>query len=349
MKIPQITFTRFVAAILIVIYHYGLPIFNFKSLDFVFEKANVGVSYFYILSGFIMMIAYGRKEYIDFGYYIKQRFARIYPVYIIGLLLAISLLGNVRPAAVVLSLLSLQSWVPGYALTLNGPGWSISVEFFFYLLFPFLFNSVYARRKNARGPAFVVCFIWLVIQVLTNWFVSSSYYHGFPSAGHDLIYYFPLIHLNEFLVGNIAGLYFLRHPGGKKNDIWILVVFIATLLGLKFIPLIVHNGLMALFFVPFIVLVAKNNGWFKRFFSFRFLQYLGDVSFGIYIYQWPVFLLVKRLVKYFSFQKMGKVTGFFVYIVFLIAIAVLSYELIEKPVKKYVSKRRGSGSDVLKS
>ena len=340
MKISQITFTRFVAAILIVLYHFGLSVFDFKSLGFVFKNANVGVSYFYILSGFIMMIAYGRKDKIEFGYYIKQRFTRIYPVYIIGLLLTISLLGNVQPLPVILGLLSLQSWVPGYALTLNAPGWSISVEFFFYLLFPFLLNKVYSRRRNVMGLAVTVFFIWLAIQVLTNWFVSSPYYHGFPSASHDLIYYFPVIHLNEFLVGNIAGLYFLRNPEGKRNDVWILLVFIAALLGLKFIPLVTHNGLMALFFAPFIVLVAKNNGWFKRFFSFRFLQYLGDVSFGIYIYQWPVFLLVNRCVKYFALQKIGKVPVFLIYVACLIAVAVLSYELIEKPVRRFVSKKR---------
>jgi peptidoglycan/LPS O-acetylase OafA/YrhL len=64
LKITQITFTRFVAALAIVISHFNKDVFLYKIpyLSEVFLRANVGVSYFFILSGFIMIIAYHKKE-----------------------------------------------------------------------------------------------------------------------------------------------------------------------------------------------------------------------------------------------------------------------------------------------
>ena len=79
MKISQITFTRFIAAMAIVISHFNKDLFLYK-IDYIsniFLKANVGVSYFFILSGFIMIVAYHRKGKIAYLDYYRNRFARI--------------------------------------------------------------------------------------------------------------------------------------------------------------------------------------------------------------------------------------------------------------------------------
>lgn len=85
----QLTFTRFLAAIAIVIFHYGGSAFPFQTpiLKSLFSNANVGVSFFFILSGFVMMIAYGaRQSEINFREYFINRFARIYPIYFLALI-----------------------------------------------------------------------------------------------------------------------------------------------------------------------------------------------------------------------------------------------------------------------
>ena len=82
MRIEQLTFTRFIAAISIVVFHYAkdIPPFNFDVTSFFFQQANLGVSYFFILSGFVMIIAYWHKDKVSFLSYMQKRFARIYPV-----------------------------------------------------------------------------------------------------------------------------------------------------------------------------------------------------------------------------------------------------------------------------
>jgi Predicted acyltransferases len=150
MRIEQLTFTRFLAAILIVIYHFGLDIFPFNhpAVSFIFKQANICVSYFFVLSGFVMMIAYGRKSNISFFKFMQSRFARLYPVYLLALLLYLWLTRHYHFGLtnIILSTFIVQSWVPGKPLSLNYPGWALSVEIFFILFS--LFYLMYSIQKN---------------------------------------------------------------------------------------------------------------------------------------------------------------------------------------------------------
>ncbi len=79
-----------------------------------FLRANVGVSYFFILSGFIMIIAYHKKDKIDYLEFYKNRFARIYPLYILGLLLYFMTRSQMLDwYKLMLYSLGIQSWIPG--------------------------------------------------------------------------------------------------------------------------------------------------------------------------------------------------------------------------------------------
>src|SRR5215203_4532966 len=93
-EIPQLTFTRFLAAISIVLFHYAALIFpfNIPELHYFISHANLGVSYFFVLSGFILSFVYDAEFFSKPGALKKffiARFARIYPVYLIALLLSI--------------------------------------------------------------------------------------------------------------------------------------------------------------------------------------------------------------------------------------------------------------------
>jgi hypothetical protein len=67
MRIEQLTFTRFIAAVAVVIFHFGREVFPFQHpiLQPLVLSANIGVSYFFILSGFVMIIAYNKQPNID--------------------------------------------------------------------------------------------------------------------------------------------------------------------------------------------------------------------------------------------------------------------------------------------
>lgn len=339
MKISQITFTRFVAALAIVISHFNKDLFlyHLPYVSEVFLRANVGVSYFFILSGFIMIIAYHRKERIGYADFYRNRFARIYPLYVIGLLLYfITRHSGFNGYNLVLYLSGLQSWIPGKAMILNFPGWSISVEFLFYLLFPFLCNRYYS--KNNKSIWVIAGIIWLTTQVFSNLYVHSSWYEGPHTESHELGFYFPMLHINEFLAGNLAGLLFIKKSVRKNYDIEIIVLVMVILLSLVFIPLNFHNGLMAVFFIPLIFLISRNTGKLTKIFSWKPLEYSGEISYAMYIVHIPVLYILRAALISAKYDFSNDLI-FLIYIPVLILMSALLYEAVEKPLRNILKSK----------
>ncbi|MFZ4930750.1 acyltransferase family protein [Chryseobacterium sp. Mn2064] len=338
MKIGQITFTRFVAAMAIVVSHFNKDLFLYK-IDYIsnlFLRANVGVSYFFILSGFIMIIAYHKKDKIDYFEFYKNRFARIYPLYIVGLLLYFMTRFEMFDwYKIFLYGLGIQTWIPGEAMILNFPGWSISVEFLFYLLFPLLYNYFYSRENKAIW--IVTIMIWLITQVFSNLYPVYGAYEGPHTKSHEFLYYFPLWHLNEFLIGNLAGLFFVKNFKPKNYDVHVVLIFLLILLSLIFVPLFYHNGLMALLFVPAILLISSNNGKITKLFSMKPLEYLGEISYAVYITHIPVLYLLREFLKWQGYQFSIDLV-FAIYIVGMLISSAVFYQCIEKPMRNILRK-----------
>ncbi|MFY8161538.1 MAG: acyltransferase family protein [Candidatus Kapaibacteriota bacterium] len=344
MKITQLTFTRFVAALSIIVYHFGINLFPFNSeyLSFLVKQANIGVSYFYVLSGFVMIIAYSGKGDINFGLYIKNRIARILPVYYLAMVLIIWYMITYSKdflfTDVILHIFALQAWVPGSALSINYPGWSISVEMFFYLSFPFLFNKIY-KFIDYKKLLIVSILFWVITQIIFNYFAKSELNPGFGSKFFDLMYYFPLMHVNQFILGNVTGLIYLKYfKDTKTNNDWQIIMFLVLCtfafgFNTFFNP---HNGLYSLMFIPFILMLSTNNGWVSRIFSNKTLEYAGEISFGFYILQVPIYKwTVIYLLRY---NLNNEYILFLVPLLVLLLVSILSFKLFETPLRNKIKK-----------
>jgi peptidoglycan/LPS O-acetylase OafA/YrhL len=339
-KLDQLTFTRFLAAIAIVFYHDGKDTFLFKwpLTSFVFEQANVGVSYFFILSGFVLIIAYANKTIYPREFYIK-RIARIYPLYFLALLSIATLKlffykSGCNPVEFFLSMLGLQSWIPPYPLVLNIPGWSISVEFLFYALFPILVRFIYKRRSLKQSIQIAVVF-WFISQAIL--FISYNFFfEGVDTTSFFMIYYHPLSHLNQFIIGNIAGLFFLKYKTRvsiKYPAAWLLICIAALYILLKFpLPVVYNNGFLAIIFIPFILVLSFDTGVFSKILSHKILVFLGEISYGIYIIQQPVHLYLSNL-----FNMAGIKYSFYIHLIIVVCLAALCYVFIEKPARNYIN------------
>src|SRR5436190_9360336 len=101
-QINALTATRAFAAIMVFIHHYGYNLFPFSLCEKLFHSGNIAVSYFFVLSGFVLYISYREKDisYLD---YLKRRVARIAPVYWLALALFVMF----------------SFWFSGYVLTGN--------------------------------------------------------------------------------------------------------------------------------------------------------------------------------------------------------------------------------------
>lgn len=343
MRIEQLTFTRFIAAVAIVIFHFGRDsqIFSNEYVSFIFNNANIGVSYFFVLSGFVMIIAYQNRT-VSFFNYLKNRFARIYPVYVLAIILMVVIqsFSSFNKEDLFLNLTMLQSWISGKAQTVNYPGWSLSVELFFYISFPFLLNYIYSK-KNLKVISISVLLFWLLSQLLFHGIINGMI--TIPYYTIEDAFYHPILHINEFLIGNLAGLYFIKKRDAiqKKNFLpLILVLFLGSLALLKFkIGLNFHNGFLAVVFVPIIYLLSRSNDIITKLISKKPFVFLGEISYSIYILQVPVWLFLSdyRMEKYFGFSKTSDVSAsFFMRLFILIIFSSLCYLYFEKPLRKKI-------------
>jgi len=213
-EIKQLTFTRFVAAFIIILFHYGQSAIPFDSglLGHLAKEGSFSVSYFFCLSGYILAHVYYKDDnsLINKKVFFIKRFARIYPIYLVGFLAALItgiVLLNAVPKgySIILQLLGLHAWVPGICLEINYPAWSLSVELFFYLCFPFLITTF--KKLSNNKLIVLTLFIWLVSAVAHILLKLSA--GSDPKFGEFMLFN-PLFHINAFIFGMTACIVFKR-------------------------------------------------------------------------------------------------------------------------------------------
>ncbi len=343
-------FTRFIAAFCVIAYHYGKTAtpFSAGTLNIFIQNGGFAVSYFFALSGFIMMYAYYQPtEKIDVKAFLKARFARIYPLYFLSflcVLFAMFIFNESKPKgiSIILQGLCLQAWKPGISMEINYVSWSIAVELLFYLVFPFLLN--YWQKKSL---------VTILLQAFTFWVLSLSFHVWL--AKHlssperfnvgQFIAFFPPWHLNSFILGSAAALLFIKVLNPSKyvkffsnslllgSLILLYILFIKQPITLGFLT----NGGMIPVFLLLIVGLALNKGIIARILSFKPLVWLGEISFGFYLWQFFIYLFFAEFIKDYCGNL--NTAQFYLYIIILIAISALSYHLFELPFRKYLTSK----------
>lgn len=345
--IPQITFLRFLAAFLVVIFHFGKTTwpFNNDSISRIISEGSIAVSFFFFLSGVVLTLNYFNKEKINVKAFYIKRFARIYPSYLTAFILSLvlgMLLSNSYPKglSIILQALSLHAWSPGMCLEINFPAWSISVEVFFYLLFPFLIYGI--KRLKPSTSTLIILLLWIASSI-QHYFFSIELYNPNSNAMGEFILYFPLWNLNVFLMGILAGIYILKIKSSEKQNYKLARLFYVVGTVLFFVILgtenairpYTHNGLMAPVFFLIIAGIATDKSLVTRFLSLKPLRILGDSSYAIYIFQWPVFIVVSSV---FGTKELNG-SMFFTYSIILIVISILIYYFYETKTRKFILKK----------
>lgn len=357
MKLDQLTFTRYIAALTVVFFHFGQQAFPATHAWWhpVVTAGPIAVSYFFVLSGFIMAVAYYQPDAQDLnkGKYWLARFARIYPVYLLALVLMI--LANLKtdgrdPLAIGLSLTMLQAWVPGYAMVLNSPGWSLSVEALFYLCFPLLLT--FAHRKGLKNLTVLTLVLWLGTQLLQIFLHNSEAYEA-KGILHQFIYYHPLMHLSTFMLGLVVGVAFCTGKFRALNQQWnglaILALTTVVVLLLAYESSVeqqlgflvdYNNGLIAPVFLAILVLLAVNNGWTKQLMSLPFLVLLGEASYSLYILQRPAYGIYDRLLGHWL--PLDANLHYYLFVILLTVASILSFKYMETPLRRLINSFYGS-------
>ena len=217
--IKPLTSLRFFFALLVFCSHLpsspevelGMALF-FKNLT---SRGGVGVSFFFVLSGFVISYAYfGKikktKQIIRFYW---NRIVRIWPMHLITLALSIPLViyqyGTLPKKAGVMNLLLLQSASTSKSIyfSYNAPSWSISTEMAFYFLTPLIFLFLSQILKPSKRSIYVKISLVLLSLVILLFslilFTENSHYHS-------IFYISPLCRIADFVLGCLVYLVWKR-------------------------------------------------------------------------------------------------------------------------------------------
>jgi peptidoglycan/LPS O-acetylase OafA/YrhL len=359
-RLHELTTLRFFAALHVVLFHMrvvgvlpGGPWWyqNFAGIGF------VGVNFFFVLSGFILVYTYEGPE-LNVRNFWWARFARIYPAYVLSLIVAapffFSAVRNLDLpffawskqhllAACLLTVSLLQSWVPQAALTWNSVCWSLSVEAFFYLVFPLLLLGS-AKFSKTKLTLCLVAF-WLASLSF-----SFSYVHFHPdgldkvNSGETTLFwknvlsFNPLVRLPEFAVGVFTGRLFLA---GVSKKSFATPLILAGLLAFAFVVGFVAKipnpvmsaGVLSPAFAAIIYGCALQPKW-TSLLANSWLVLLGDASYSLYLLH---SLVVSRAFDAAPlFPHTARVA---VALAVAIVASLLSYRLVEEPARRLLRRK----------
>jgi peptidoglycan/LPS O-acetylase OafA/YrhL len=271
---------RGLAALAVLGWHADLPV-----------RGYLGVDLFFLLSGFVMMHAYGTMAPTAGAYlqFLKARLARIYPVHLLVLLLLLPEF-QTSPAfslgGLISSLLLLQS--PWHSMCWNFPSWSISAEWHAYLIFPLLAPVVRARPPGWMAGVLAACALIVGLNDLAN---RSGNITNTPDV---FLRCFP-----EFIAGMI--LYRLCETSRMPAFVQSNVAFVTAVTGLVGLEVArVPEGLTVCLLAVLLLSAARDGSAFARILSWPPLPWLGDISYSLYMVQMAVLVALATFAPHLS-------------------------------------------------
>jgi peptidoglycan/LPS O-acetylase OafA/YrhL len=404
-EIPALTGLRFLAAFSIVIAHgTAVLMHGHERLGSVAywctQASDFGMALFFVLSGFVIHYNYGRQvtegRLAGIAAYLWARFARLYPLFLLTLLGYVLVsrrhfefwsghpdeFRNVLQALPYF-LFSVQSWfyVPVGDTTLifaiggaTSLTWSISTEWFFYLLYPLVAWLILRSRAPWLTVVAVLawCVLWIAIStsvydrgpVIDAWAVER---YG-PIAGtlqpqgdfatqNSFVFWLslfsPYLRMGEFILGSlIAQLYVqLRSwkPAGLENAIGtgLFLAAAASIFAIGYLeygPDVGMNVFRKMYMnfavAPSVALLvfsaARYHNVFSQLLASRPFLVLGDASYSIYLVHYTVLMIATKLIGSAVHTELFNALAFILSTVAILLISILLYRCYEAPARTWL-------------
>jgi len=355
-SLPGLTPLRGIAALGVAVFHFQVYFIRFidKDKSMFVDKLYLMVDLFFIMSGFLILHVY--KEHFaekislsSFRKFIVARFARVYPLHFITLLVLIGLYfiqrGNLEssydPHAIASHIFLLHSFPLNTELTWNVPSWSISAEWWAYILFPGLCLFI-AKNKRLAVPLLllcvIACYILLLFYVPRNDAPTNGELHNL-----DITYDYGFLRsIAGFISGMLLYLSYNLNQVKKifSGDIFCVIGFLLVITSLQL-------GLPDIVFIPgfcmLVLLVTCNTGKFTGAFNNKAFNYLGDISYSVYMLHFLLIVFTTKAAYKLGYRfDYNAGLPFFkgallcsAYVLVLLVLSAISYRFVEKPCRKY--------------
>lgn len=314
-------------------------------------SGHVFVMVFFVLSG--LVISFSAERMVPFSprAFMWRRFARVWPLHaaILFAMLGMHLMlwinsgqsvseyfvGDHSLTSFVASLLLVHDMGYYEDVVWNGPSWSISVEFYAYVVFAALF-----ARIGAKAWIGYVAVLLVALAVIAS-------FGGLAGVPYSWRFFYCLL---GFFTGALLFRTIANKPipdyAPSRVALWQGLLIGAFILSLQFYE---ENRWLIYLLYPAIVLIvtelAFDRGWLEGLFSSRPFQFLGLISYAAYLSHIPLLNVFTRLEGLlFGFGGMNGITDkalfLGVYFTALILLSWLLYTLIEVPARKILTRRK---------
>jgi peptidoglycan/LPS O-acetylase OafA/YrhL len=345
-----LTGLRCFAAINIVFFHFSNPQW-FGFMAPVVNAGFISVSYFILLSGFVLAYNYSeraRNGELDRKRFWEARFTRIYPIYFLSLLLSVGVLKSEYPThthamfwtGVVLTPLLLQGFVPAVATFMNTPAWTMSAEAAYYVIFPWV-----AKWKR---PLAIRPHLWRMAGVWMLGLVPGALYMAFNPDGITwpdrwsygpwlwALKYTPYTHVFSFVFGvMLADLDRMMERTGHLR-FWLGIIGFGGIYGIlslgSLMPYaIMHDGLLMPLFGCLILGLAGKNPLASAL-GVRPLVFVGEASYCLYLLHFNLWQLVheSHVLDRLGLSRFDPWLSY----ALMIVLAILALHFIEKPAQR---------------
>lgn len=358
-RLNALTGLRCFAALNIVFFHFGNPA-DFGPLAPVVNAGYLSVSFFIMLSGFVLAYNYaGRAREGKLGKirFWKARFTRLYPVYLLSLILGWQTFLGERSAhthamfwtGAILTPLLLQGWIPEIATFGNTPAWTMSAETAYYVLFPWV--AAIKRPVRIAAHFWRLGGLWLlglipgILYVIFNpdHIVHVDRFSAAPWL--QALKFTPMPHLPSFVFGvMLAGLDEMLERTGMLR-FWICLlgftgIYSVLCLGDRIVPYaLIHDGLLMPLFGCLIIGLAGVNP-LSKLFGFRAFVFVGESSYCLYLMHFNLWTLLHEsgILDRLHLIQFDPWISYAI----LISLGLLTLYAVEKPAQKLLRQWMGA-------
>ncbi|HUS00834.1 MAG TPA: acyltransferase [Chitinophagaceae bacterium] len=347
---PSLTGVRAIAAYMVFIHHYRPFNINYfsKEIHFFFNEFHVGVTLFFVLSGFLIAYRYSELNQFNFRNYMVNRIARIYPMYLI--LTTITFLSyfiikeenSIHNLIIYFANITFtRGFFENIVFSGIAQGWSLTVEETFYLLAPVFFLLIKRKKINlVILPLLSIATGLLLVAIFGN----INFYGFFGS--NDLMFNYTFFgRAFEFFIGiTLAVIYkqkLLRTTKISFTYIGLLMILISVY-GLTLFKgdfdygirhpfgKFINTFFLPLFGVAFFYLgLLREKTIVSKLLATNLFVLLGKSSYIFYLIHIGIFAtLIYRLIP-----------NDFILFLLINILSVLMFKYIEDPLNLYIRKK----------
>ncbi|MCX5206945.1 acyltransferase [Streptomyces sp. NBC_00237] len=267
-------------------------------LEGVGTSGQTAVTYFFILTGFVLTWSWNKKESLRAFW--RRRAVRVFPNHVTALAFAVVLIIALGALPDFLPLLAnlflVQSWFPDPAFQEagNSATWSLAVDIGFYALFPFLLPLV--KRIRSQYLWYVVGAVAVVIALIPV--VANTFLPATPESPlwqtsesrYWFVYFFPLSRMLECLLGMLVARILITGRWIGLRPLPAALILVAAYVAAQQVPFLYRYA--AITAVPVALLTAAlatmdvegRKSWLNS----KALVRLGELSFAFYLLHGPI-------------------------------------------------------------